>query len=100
MTRGLLKLYVTGAAPNSQRAIRNLRRWCDEQLVGQYRLVVIDVMKQPKLAEDDKVLATPTLIRVSPLPARRLVGDLSDAEQVLSSLRLSREDGREKPDEE
>ena len=87
MTKGLLKLYVTGTAPSSRRAMASLRRLCDEEFEGQYRLVIIDVMEQPQLAKDDEILATPTLIKVSPLPVRRFVGDLSDAERVLSSLR-------------
>ncbi len=89
-------MYVTGKAPNSRRAMASLRRLCDEEFEGQYRLVIIDVMEQPQLAKDDAILAAPTLIKVSPLPVRRLVGDLSDAERVLSSLRLSRQDRRKK----
>jgi len=57
----VLKLYVTGQTPRSQRAIANLRRLCEEELDGAYEMVVIDVLERPQLAEDEKILATPTL---------------------------------------
>ena len=81
MNKVLLKLYVTGQTPKSERAIANMRRICDEELEGQYELVIIDV-----LAEDENILATPTLTRVLPLPLRRIIGDLSDTEKVLLGL--------------
>jgi circadian clock protein KaiB len=85
----LLKLFVTGQTPRSLRAIDNLRRICDEELPAQCELVLIDVLEQPQLAEDHKVLATPTLIRELPLPVRRIVGDLSDTVQVMLGLELT-----------
>jgi circadian clock protein KaiB len=83
-----MKLYVTGQTARSQRAIANLRRICDEQLHGSYELLVIDVLERPQLAEDEKILATPTVVKVLPLPIRRIIGDLSDSETVLLGLDL------------
>jgi circadian clock protein KaiB len=77
---------VTGKTPRAERAIANLRRICDEELQGQYEMVVIDVLENPQLAEDEKILATPTLIKQLPPPLRRVIGDLSDKEKVLLGL--------------
>ena len=88
MSKLALKLYVTGKTANSERAIANLRRICDKELAGQYELSIIDVLERPQLAEDEKVVATPTLARELPLPLRRIIGDLSDTEQVLLGLDL------------
>ena len=85
----ILKLYVTGLTPRSKRAIANLRRICDEELEGRYQMVVVDVLKQPQLAEDEKILATPTLIKELPPPLRRVIGDLSDKGKVLLGLDLT-----------
>jgi circadian clock protein KaiB len=82
----LFKLYVTGHTPRSERAIENLRYLCESMLANRYELSVIDVLEQPHLAEQDRVLATPTLIRYVPPPARRVLGDLSDVDQVLLGL--------------
>lgn len=84
----LLKLYVTGQTPRSRRAIENLRRICDEELRGQYEMHVIDVLDRPQLAEDEKILATPTVVKELPMPMRRIIGDLSDADKVLLGLDL------------
>jgi circadian clock protein KaiB len=84
----ILKLYVTGSTLNSERAIANLQRLCDEELDSQYEIIVVDVLKQPQLAEDEKILATPTLVKALPLPLRRVIGDLSDKEKVLLGLDL------------
>jgi circadian clock protein KaiB len=73
-------------------AIENLRRVCDKDLPGQYELQVIDVLKNPELAEKDKVLATPTLIKQLPPPLRRVIGDLSDSEKILLGLELRQVD--------
>lgn len=88
MAKFLLKLYVTGQTPRSQRAVANLRRICEEELQGQYELVIIDVLERPQLAEDEKILATPTLVKELPVPIRRIIGDLSDSERVLLGLDL------------
>jgi circadian clock protein KaiB len=82
----VLKLYVTGTTPRSQSAIKNLKKILSQDYKGTYSLKVIDVMKQPKLAEDDKILATPTLIKILPPPVARIIGDLSDREKVLLGL--------------
>jgi circadian clock protein KaiB len=84
----LLKLYVTGTSPRAEVAIANLRRICEQELSGQYRLEIIDVLKEPQVAEDDKILATPTLIKQLPPPLRRVIGDLSDKEKVLLGLEV------------
>ena len=84
----LLKLYITGHTARSERAIRNLRNICEEDLGGKYEMRVIDILEQPQLAEDEKILATPTLIKALPPPLRRLIGDLSDTEKVLVGLDL------------
>jgi circadian clock protein KaiB len=90
MDKHLLTLYVTGQTPRSQRAIASLRSLCEQELKGRYELTVIDVLEHPQLAEDQKILATPTVIRELPPPIRRIIGDLSDAERVLLGLDLRR----------
>ncbi|MFH1768765.1 MAG: circadian clock protein KaiB [Candidatus Omnitrophota bacterium] len=85
----VLKLYVTGQTPNSIRAIGNLKEILKQDLKGKYELKIIDVQKNPQLAEDEKILATPTLSRVLPLPIRRIIGDLSQKDKVLLGLDLA-----------
>jgi circadian clock protein KaiB len=87
----LLKLFVTGTSPRAAVAVENLRRICAEQLDGRFRIQVIDVLEEPHLAEEERVLATPTLIKRLPPPLRRIIGDLSDQEKVLLGLELRRE---------
>ena len=84
----VLKLYVTGTSPRTRQAIENLQRICEQELSGRYRLDIVDVLEQPQAAEDDRVLATPTLIKQLPLPLRRVIGDLSDREKVLFGLEV------------
>lgn len=84
----ILKLYITGSTPNSERALANLNRLCAEELDEKYEVVVIDVLQNPQLAEDDRILATPTLVKALPPPLRRVIGDLSDNEKVLLGLDL------------
>ena len=88
MAKYLLKLYITGKTPRAAVAISNLKRICAEELGGRYELEIIDVLEHPQLAEDEKVLATPTLIKSLPPPLRRVIGDLSDTEKVLLGLDL------------
>jgi len=88
MDQAILRLYVTGKTPQSVAAIANLRRICGESLSEKYDVQVIDVQENPQLAEDDRILATPTLIKMLPLPPRRIIGDLSDREEVLLGLDL------------
>jgi circadian clock protein KaiB len=90
-TTYVLKLYVTGTSPRAQLAIANLRRICEQELRGQYELEIIDVLERPQVAEDDKILATPTLIKQLPPPLRRVIGDLSDKEKVLLGLEVRRD---------
>jgi len=84
----ILKLYVSGTSPRAQTAITNLQRICDEVLHGEYELQIIDVLREPQIAEDEKILATPTLIKQLPPPLRRVIGDLSDKQKVLLGLEL------------
>ena len=84
----VLKLYITGHTPKSERAIANMKSVCEKELAGQYELVIIDVLERPQLAEDEKILATPTLIKVLPPPLARVIGDLSDTEKVLIGLNM------------
>jgi circadian clock protein KaiB len=84
----ILKLYVAGNTPNSMRALKTLRNILEEEFRGVYALKVIDVLKNPQLAEEDKILATPTLAKILPPPVRRIIGDLSDRERVLIGLDL------------
>ena len=84
----ILKVYVAGNTPNSMRALNTLREILESEFKGVYALKVIDVLKSPQLAEEDKILATPTLAKILPPPVRRIIGDLSDSEKVLIVLDL------------
>lgn len=83
-----LRLYVTGRSPKCLRAIENLRRVCEEYLAGRYRIELVDLLENPRLAADDQILAVPTVVRRLPSPIRKLVGDLSDTERLLVGLQL------------
>ncbi len=85
-----LRLYVAGQSPKSVAAFENLKAICEEQLKGRYEIEVIDLLKDPRLAKDDQILAIPTLVRKLPPPLRRIIGDLSDTERVLVGLDLRR----------
>ncbi|HVL82284.1 MAG TPA: circadian clock KaiB family protein [Actinomycetota bacterium] len=87
-TSYVLKLYVTGQTARAQRAIEQLKRICDEELQGTYHVEVVDVLEHPDIAEDQNVLATPTVVKELPPPMRRLIGDLSDTEKVLVGLNI------------
>jgi len=87
----VLKLYITGQTANSAKAIENLKDILRNGLKDLYRLKVIDILKNPQLAEEDKILATPTLVKVLPPPVRKIIGDLSDKEKVLLGLDLTTE---------
>lgn len=84
----VLKLYVAGNTPNSLQALKTLNEILEQEFQGVYALKVIDVLKNPQLAEEDKILATPTLAKILPPPVRRIIGDLSDRERVLIGLDL------------
>ena len=92
----LLKLFVTGQTARAELAIENLRRICEEEFQNQYELIIIDISQRPQLAEDDKILATPTVIKELPPPIRRIIGDLSDKEKVLLGLDLVGQKRRQK----
>jgi circadian clock protein KaiB len=88
---------VTGTSPRTATAIANLRRICEQELEDRYELEIIDVLEYPQLAEDEKILATPTLIKQLPPPLRRVIGDLSDKEKVLFGLEVRPELRNTKP---
>ena len=83
-----LCLYVTGMTPRSVRAIENVRKFCKRHLDGRHTLRIFDLYQQPSLAREEQLVAAPTLVKRLPLPERRLVGDLSNQERVLSGLGL------------
>lgn len=88
MAKYLLTLYVTGTSPRAKIAITNLQHLCENELEGQFELEIVDVLENPQRAEDEKILATPTLIKQLPLPLRRVIGDLSDRDKVLVGLEV------------
>jgi len=86
----LLKVYIAGNTPAGRRAIRNLEKACAEYSNHHtYKIEVIDILKHPQLAESENILATPTVVKELPAPIRRVVGDLSETEQLLVGLDLT-----------
>ncbi|UOQ51621.1 circadian clock protein KaiB [Hymenobacter cellulosivorans] len=81
-----LRLYVAGQTPKSVMALANLKKYCEQYLKGRYSIEVIDLLKNPQLAEGDQILAIPTLVRKVPEPIRKIIGDLSNEEKVLVGL--------------
>lgn len=81
-----LKLFITGTTPNSVRAISNTKEFCEEYLAGRYDLEIIDVYQQPELAAKEQIIAVPILLKMSPLPLRRLIGDMSDKAKMLRGM--------------
>jgi circadian clock protein KaiB len=81
-----LRLYVAGHAPNSVKAIANIRAICDEHFASRHELEIVDLLQHPKRALADGVIVTPTLLKLLPLPVQRVIGSLSDTEQVLLAL--------------
>jgi circadian clock protein KaiB len=88
MNKYILKLYITGNSTKSQRAIANILRICRDELAEQYVVEIIDVLEQPYLAEEEKILVTPTLIKQLPPPLQRIIGDMSNTQKVLLGLDL------------
>ncbi|GAC1486580.1 MAG: circadian clock protein KaiB [Flavisolibacter sp.] len=86
--RYIMELYITGASPNSIRAITNLKRICEINIKGKYNLKIIDVYQQGLLAKSEQIIALPMLIIKYPLPERRLIGDMSNTDKVLKGLGL------------
>jgi circadian clock protein KaiB len=82
----LLRLFVTGASPNSTRAIANLKEICETYLKDNYEMEIIDVYQQPGMAESEQIIALPLLVKKAPGQERRLIGDMSDTAKVLSGL--------------
>lgn len=83
-----LRLYVAGQTPKSLTAFANLKRLCEEHLAGRYEIEVIDLVKKPQLAQNDQILAIPTLVRKLPEPIKRIIGDLSNLERVMVGMDL------------
>lgn len=83
-----LRLFIAGTSTRSQRTIENLRRILAERLAGRYELEVVDIYQQPEFAATYQVVAAPTLVKLRPLPVRRIIGDLSDEARVLRGLSL------------
>ncbi len=83
-----LRLYVAGQTPKSLTAFANLKKICEENLPGKYQIEVIDLLKNPKLAGGDQILAIPTLVRKLPQPVKKIIGDLSNTVRVLVGLDL------------
>lgn len=88
-----LRLYVAGQTPKSVAAIANIRKLCDEYLAGRYNIAIVDLLKDPSLAQHHQIVAVPTLIRELPEPIRRIIGDLSNTQRVLIGLDID-ESGR------
>ena len=81
-----LRLYIAGNAPNSVRAIANLKTICDEHFASKWALEIVDLLTHPQRALADGVIVTPTLVKLSPLPVQRVIGTLSDTDQVVTAL--------------
>ncbi len=84
----VLRLFIAGVSVNSRRAVVNLRTLCEQVLKDRYSLEIIDVYQQKELAEQEQLVALPLLVKYLPLPERRMVGDMSDTNKVLSGLGL------------
>lgn len=83
-----LRLYIAGQTPKSILALKNINRYCKENLEGKFTIEVIDLLKNPQLAEGDQIFAIPTLVRKFPQPIRKIIGDLSNEERVLVGLNI------------
>lgn len=84
----LLKLYIMGSTLQSNKAVNNIKKICKEELNGEYHLEIINILENPQLAEDDRIIVVPTLVKALPEPLRRVIGDLSNTEKVLLGLDL------------
>jgi circadian clock protein KaiB len=83
-----LRLYVAGQTPKSLAAMNNLRRVLEEHVPGEYKIEIVDLLLNPRLAKEDQIVAIPTLVRKLPNPVRKIIGDLSDTERTLVGLQL------------
>ena len=86
----LIRLYIVGSSERAQKAVTDLRGLLDTDFKGQYNLEVVDILKKPELAEEDKILATPTVAKLLPEPVRKVIGDLSEREKILLGLDLKK----------
>lgn len=86
----ILKIYIIDGNTDSERALADLRRVCEDEFEDRYSLEIVDVLKHPHLAEKDKIMAVPTVLKTQPEPTRRIVGSLSDREKVLLALDLTK----------
>lgn len=84
-----LRLYTAGQTPKSLAALANLKRLCEENLKGKYRIEVVDLMANPRLAKEHQIVAIPTLVKKLPSPLRQIIGDLSDREKALVGLQIT-----------
>jgi circadian clock protein KaiB len=85
----ILKLYISGMSLKSMEAIKNLKNLCDEHLLENFELEIIDIYKNPELAEEQHIVFSPSLIKQLPLPKKTLIGTLSDTEKVVSALGIN-----------
>ena len=90
--RYVLRLYVSGMTPNSQRAIEIAQKICEEHLQGRFELEIIDIYQQPIFAKEGQIVAVPTLVKELPPPLRKFIGDLSQTERILSGLDLRKKE--------
>jgi circadian clock protein KaiB len=86
----VLRLFITGQTPRSTLAMENIQRICEDHLHGRYKLDVIDIYQHPDLAVSAQIVAAPTVLKISPDPPRRIIGDMSDTDRVLAGLDLPR----------
>jgi circadian clock protein KaiB len=87
-TEYVLCLFITGATPNSVRAVENIKEICEQHLKGRYKLEIVDVYQQADIAKKEQLVALPMLLKKQPMPKKRLIGDLSDTAKVLNALGL------------
>jgi circadian clock protein KaiB len=85
----MLRLFITGASPNSVRAVENIKTFCEKHLKGNYQLEIIDIYQRPEVAREEQIIALPLLIKNSPAPQRRLIGDLSNTQKLLECFNVS-----------
>lgn len=89
-----LRLYIAGYTPRAIKAFETLKVICEENLMGRYEIEIIDLLRNPRLAKGDQIVALPTLVRKLPGPVRRIIGDLSNKERVLVGLDLQPRGGK------
>jgi len=94
----VLRLFVAGITPRSERAIRSIKEICDRRLAGRYELEIVDVYQQPDAVRKEEIIVAPTLVKKLPLPLRRLIGDMSNEQKVLVGLNLSESHERKAQD--